>query len=98
MTLGNLVTKPCVFVSKRFEVSKDGSKKFYRIGIVGDDSVTGELSVSEEIYNAMDDDMRYKPFIFVVTYHDSQKFGSYLSVDSFRPYNEPASANASKGK
>lgn len=91
MTLNNLKTGPCVLVSKRIREGKEG-KKYYFVGIVNDNKVTGELGVSESLYNSISDSDLYKPYIFSVTFNDSPKYGSYLSVDSFMPY------QAAKGK
>jgi hypothetical protein len=90
MTLGNLVTGDCILVSKREEKSRDGKSTFYRIGIVDDLGVTGELGVSEELYRMLSKDIMFKPIKLVVTYRDSPKYGSYLVVDSIRPVTQEA--------
>lgn len=85
MTIDNMKTPPCVLVSKREREGSEG-KKYYFIGIVSESKVTGELGVSEEIYRSISEELFYKPYVFSVTFNDSPKYGSYLTVNFFEAY------------
>lgn len=93
MTLNNLKTPPCIIVSKRFRDGTEG-KKYYFMGVVEDSGITGELAVSEDLYKRISPDHMYKPYILSVSYNDSPKYGSYLTVNDFELY-QPQGA---KGK
>lgn len=93
MTLNNLKTPPCVVVSKRVREGAEG-KKYHFIGVVEDSGITGELAVSEDLYKRISSDHMYKKYILSVSYNDSPKYGSYLTVNDFSLYQEPQTGKA----
>lgn len=94
MTLNNLKTPPCILVSKRVREGAEG-KKYHFIGIVEESGITGELAVSEDLYKRISDEFMYKPYILKVSYNDSPKFGSYLTVNDFELYQPQQKGKAS---
>lgn len=79
----SLSANNCILVAKNESKSKDGSKSYYKIGLVQDGN-TGELNCPEDIFKQLSDDNLYKPCDIIVTYRDGGEYGTYIQLASLK--------------